>query len=119
MPRKLMRKILFARKVDSEGLIQQELMELTLATKEFRKIHTISEGSDVGGDNFRYSPDQKYIAYSRGTQPYNGDIYVLNLENGQSVQVTHSTAHDSEVAWSPKGDKILFVPFLFDYLLFI
>ena len=103
------RKILFARKVDSEGLIQQELMELTLATKEFRKIHTISEGSDGGGDNFRYSPDQKYIAYSRGTQPYNGDIYVLNLENGQSVQVTHSTAHDSEVAWSPKGDKILFV----------
>jgi Tol biopolymer transport system component len=57
------------------------------------------------------SPDQKTVAVSRsalmaGTA---SDIWLINLERGTQIRLTDDPAGDLYPAWSPAGDRIIFV----------
>lgn len=56
-----------------------------------------------------WSPDGTRIAFTfhRGLD-CGGDIYLVDANGGNLVQLTTSTASDSEPAWSPDGTKIAF-----------
>lgn len=102
-------KALVLRNAVSGNQEMQELLEVTLATREIKTLASIGDGNAGTGTDFRYSPDGNFIAYSRETEKHNGDIFVLNVKNGESIEVAASDAHEAEVAWSPNGEKLLFI----------
>ncbi len=50
-----------------------------------------------------YNPDRTQMVYSR-----NGDIYLLDLKKGSTIQITKTSAFESNPVFSSSGDKILF-----------
>lgn len=66
----------------------------------------LSRPSDNNG--FFPSPDGKKVAY---ISDKNGDfeIYVIDIENGDSSNLTNHPANDISLAWSPDGSEIAFV----------
>ena len=45
-----------------------------------------------------------YVAYQNG----NADIYVINADGGNPVQLTNDSQDDISPAWSPDGSRIIF-----------
>ena len=64
------------------------------------------------GENWdpAWSPDGTRIAFAthRDFNPYNTEIYVMNADGSNLVQLTHNTAIDGDPDWSPDGEKIVF-----------
>jgi Tol biopolymer transport system component len=57
------------------------------------------------------SPDEKNVAVSR-VDLRNGtaaDIWLINIERGTQIRLTENPASDTYPAWSPTGDRIVFV----------
>ena len=54
-----------------------------------------------------WSPDGRFVAYS-SDQSGNFDIWVRSIGEGNSVQVTSSSAHDWQPNWSPDGLSLVF-----------
>ena len=62
------------------------------------------------------SPDDTHVVYRAqppraadggGTPP--SDLYVARADGSNAVRITHSGRHDTQAAWSPKGDAIAYV----------
>jgi Tol biopolymer transport system component len=51
--------------------------------------------------NASWSPDGLQIAYKSGPDS-NGDLYVLDLESGDSERVVDNPEHDTQPAWTPR-----------------
>ena len=49
------------------------------------------------------SPDGKNVAFS-----YKGDIYLVDSEGGEAIQLTSNTAYDYSPVWSPDGKTVAF-----------
>ncbi len=57
-----------------------------------------------------WSPDGSKIAFTKSDQPYTrGDIWVMDRDGSNQVQLTNHPAHEEEPAWSPDGRQIAFV----------
>lgn len=56
-----------------------------------------------------FSPDGKRVAFARGTDWPNTEIYKINIANRQVTQITDNHLVDFDPAWSPDGDRIAFV----------
>ena len=59
------------------------------------------------------SPDGKKIAYvlrslKDDKQGFTTDIYIADVKNGESIQMTYHPGSDSSPQWSPDGSKIAF-----------
>lgn len=57
--------------------------------------------------NMALSPDGKFIAYDL-IENGNKDIYVMHVESGESVRITHNPATDRGARWSYDGKWIAF-----------
>jgi Tol biopolymer transport system component len=55
-----------------------------------------------------WSPDGTMIAFA-SDRTGDSEIYVIDVESGDQVNLTQHPARDTEPAWSPDGDKIAFV----------
>ncbi len=71
------------------------------------KIRYTSRSGAV--DHPTFSPDGTKIAFEQGAIPGNTDIFVKNLVDGVTKQLTFSTAADRNASWSPDGSKIAFM----------
>lgn len=57
----------------------------------------------------RWSPDGRRIAFMNLVEENNVDIFVLELDSGERVNVTNDPARDMWPTWSPDGTRIAFV----------
>jgi hypothetical protein len=69
---------------------------------------------DFTDDGPVWSPDRTRIAFARGgrepgAETGNGEIYVVNVDGTNLVQLTNDPVIQSQPAWSPDGSRIAFV----------
>ena len=66
-------------------------------------------------DHPTWSPDSKHIAFDTvvnnppESAKINKDIFLLDIDNSKTVNLTTNIADDAFPVWSPKGDQIAFV----------
>src|SRR6185503_3675875 len=62
----------------------------------------------IGGGEYAWSPDMKWIAYSHKGESRAWNIWIVPAEGGQAVNVTYLFAQHSDPAWSPDGKYLFF-----------
>ena len=82
----------------------------TLATREYHRIVKVPgpQWRGIGGGDFAWSPDMKWIAYSNRGESRAWNIWVVPAKGGEPVNVTHLYAHHSQPTWSPDGKYLFF-----------
>ncbi|HXI50169.1 MAG TPA: S41 family peptidase [Candidatus Saccharimonadales bacterium] len=86
------------------------LYTLTLENSEVRRVVSLPgpQWHGLGGGDFAWSPDMRWIAYSARSESKAWNIYVVPGEGGTPVNVTRLHAMHSEPAWSPDGKYLYF-----------
>ncbi len=62
----------------------------------------------VGGGDYAWSPDMKWIAYSRRGESRAWNIWIVPTDGGDPINVTRLYAQHTEPAWSPDGKYLFF-----------
>lgn len=81
-----------------------ELWELTLATRQARRLISLGELATGGS----YSPDGKRIAFAASAHG-NSDVYLCNADGSGVRRLTDDPATDGSPNWSPDGKRLAFV----------
>lgn len=55
------------------------------------------------------SPDGRWLAYVSWSDSEGGHVYKTSLDGGNTVRLTQSPGLYEHLAWSPEGDKLVFV----------
>ena len=61
-----------------------------------------------GGIYYEWSPDMKWIAYTKRTGAGSYNIWVMPADGGESVNITRLRAFHSQPKWSPDGKYLYF-----------
>jgi tricorn protease len=61
-----------------------------------------------GGGEFAWSPDMRWVAYTRRSESGAWNIWIIPTEGGPAVNVTRLYAHHSQPTWSPDGRYLFF-----------
>src|SRR6185436_14541506 len=56
----------------------------------------------------QWSPDGKWIAYTRSDEDRSGDIYLIAAAGGAEHRVTFDSYNDAGPEWSPDGRTLFF-----------
>src|ERR1700722_19128497 len=83
---------------------EPEIDFVDVATKEVRAV---TNDRMVGGMP-RWSPTGARLAYLAQDADKKGQIYVMPMTVGDSVQVTHSKTSVSSMAWRPDGKALAY-----------
>lgn len=59
-------------------------------------------------DNVRWSPDAKWLAYSRRSEAAVTNIYVMPAGGGQEIDVSRWIGTNTNPIWAPDGSKLFF-----------
>lgn len=91
------------------------LWYIDIATKAITKVDKEEyENVDVSLDlksiyDYSWSPDSRYIVYSRMNEAYMYQLYVYNLENKTINCVSNGLFHDSNPVFTKDGEHLLFI----------
>jgi tricorn protease len=58
---------------------------------------------------FAWSPDSKWLAYTKPEDERFGSIFIYNVESGDRVRVTDRFTNDGEPVWDPDGKYLYFL----------
>ena len=99
--------ILGSMEVEENNVKIQKLLMISIADKNYKIINSFDSRFP---ENFSFSPDGKYLMYTRSQEKsVNDDIYVMLWADKSESQITFSTANDSNPIWSPDGTEVLFL----------
>ncbi|MBI9069546.1 MAG: PD40 domain-containing protein [Salinivirgaceae bacterium] len=88
----------------SDRELKLKLLELATA-----KHIEITQGLDGEIRTYSFSPDSKWVTYSKAAENGQNAIWVYNLESKQNHKITDDTFNDGGPVFSQKGDYIYFV----------
>ncbi|MCF7810219.1 hypothetical protein K9N50_04440 [bacterium] len=80
--------------------------DLIILDIESGKERTLLEGWSM--NQFRWSPDSKWIAYSREDNNYNSDVFIIPVDGGNPVNISRHPDDDDFPVWSGCGRKLAF-----------
>ncbi|NQU05800.1 MAG: PD40 domain-containing protein [Calditrichaeota bacterium] len=80
--------------------------DLIILDIESGKEQILLEGWSL--DYYRWSPDSKWIAYSREDDNFNSDVFVIPADGGRWVNVSRHPDNDDFPVWSGNGAKLAF-----------
>jgi TolB protein len=78
--------------------------ELFMAEVDKGEVRQLGDGSRP-----TWSPDGRRIAFMNLAEENNVDIFVLDLDSGERINVTNDPSRDMWSTWSPDGTRIAFV----------
>ena len=84
------------------------IFRLHLDSGEREQI-TYSEPGLVGDMNAKFSPDGKWVAFDRAYGHRIRELFLLNLNNGDTKQLTFDKKQIDDLAWMPDGKNIVFI----------
>jgi tricorn protease len=89
-------------------------MSLHIYDKETQKTIKVDQGLwmyEGALRNFKpgWSPDSRWLAYSRGEANRNGNIYLYDTKVNKRYQVTSSYYNDSQPVFDPEGKHLYFL----------
>jgi dipeptidyl aminopeptidase/acylaminoacyl peptidase len=75
--------------------------------------HDVPPFSLGGADDYAFSPDGKEVCYASNHDPNeerstNMDLFIVNLETGESRKITENAAYDGSPQYSPDGKFIAY-----------
>ncbi len=91
------------------------LYYVDVASREITKVDQAEyESVDVPIDekpiyDFSWSPDSRYLAYSKMTQKQIFQLFIYSLDQGRTRNVSQSVFSDFHPVFTPDGDHLLFV----------
>ncbi len=62
-----------------------------------------------GGVSFAWSPDSKWLAFSREDQWHNSEVYIVPAAGGVAVNVSQHPQDDTFPVWSPDGRRLFWL----------
>lgn len=86
------------------------LYVLTLDSREAKQIVSIPgpQWYGAGGGDISWSPDNRWLAYTRTGEDRAWNIWVVPATGGDAVNLTRLNASHSQPAWSPDGKYLFF-----------
>lgn len=85
----------------------QAVYLLNLASQETRRITSPTHLSDVD-NRMEFSPDGKVLAFVRTSTSGQGEIYRVNLPDGQEQRLTNDNRSIIGMSWTADGQSIVF-----------
>lgn len=77
---------------------------LTVAEPSGRNPRTLF--THWGEVTFAFSPDSRYIAFSRDDEHFNTDVFIIPVTGGPAVNVSQHPDEDTRPLWSPDGRRL-------------
>ena len=59
--------------------------------------------------DFAWSPDGRWLAYTRDDEQFNTDVWIIPAAGGETVNVSMHPDADYDPVWSPDGRKLAFI----------
>ncbi|HEV3237467.1 MAG TPA: S41 family peptidase [Gemmataceae bacterium] len=59
--------------------------------------------------DYEWSPDGKWVAFSRMDGSFASEIYIMPISGGEAKNVTRYATHNSNITWSANGKKLAFI----------
>jgi len=73
------------------------------------KITDVDQGKWNDLNDYAWSPDSKWIAYSKTADSQESSIWVYSLASGKTMQMTGDDTNDYAPAWDPEGRYLYFL----------
>lgn len=83
--------------------------DLFLIDLEKEKITKIARSNFERIEDFSFSPDGKWVAYSMSNAEFLGSVYLYNLDTGKSTMITPPGFRDTQPVWDPDGRFLYFL----------
>jgi len=92
------------------GYMQDETARLMTVSVEDGTVQTKKDFGSVNPSRGAISPDGRLAAYAllEGDDSEDRDLFVLNLESGQTTPLVRNPGNDLVLGWSPDGGYVLF-----------
>ena len=81
--------------------------DLCIMDRDGKNVKCIIEGWSK--PNYRWSPDSKWIAFSRDDNEFNQDVFIVQADGGEPINITLHPDDDTAPVWSKDGRKLGFV----------
>lgn len=83
--------------------------DLFLIDLEKEKITKIARSNFERIEDFSFSPDGRWVAYSMSNAEFLGSVYLYNLDTGKSTMITPPGFRDTQPVWDPDGRFLYFL----------
>ena len=81
----------------------------SLSTRRLVPVSQPNPKENIFDSDPKFSPNGRFVAFSRWTSSTTGDLYVADLKTGKLNQLTSDRSRLSSIQWTADGSELLFV----------